>query len=174
MYRDVVAVAKSVHRLSMVYPSMRLICLLGQFSGTITKVIVDSNGVDGSAFRMRIDNDLIIGIIVHALATSSYLDLRRRGFDVHALHYEDFVAQPRDMCRVILEFCHLPVSLAELAVKAFDVDSQRNSTLAKSIIGHFKEPQLTPEIELKLNVLLKKFGLPLIGKPGILEGTISC
>jgi len=174
MYRDVVAVVKSVHRMSMVYSSMRLIRLLGQFSGTITKVIIDSNGVDGSDFRMRMDNDLILGIVVYALATSSYMDLRRRGLDISALRYEDLIARPLDMCRVVLEFCHLPVSLAELGVNAFDVDSQRNSVMAKSIIGHFKEPELTPEIELKLNVLLNKFGLPLIGEPGILEGTISC
>jgi len=73
-----------------------------------------------------------------------------------------------------LEFCHLPVSLAELAVKAFDVDSQANSTLAKSAIGHFKEPQLTPQIKTKLNEILKQLGVPLIGEPGIVEGTLSC
>jgi len=78
------------------------------------------------------------------------------------------------MCRVILEFCHLPVSLAEQAVKAFDVDSQRNSILAKSVIGHFKEPQLTPQTKSKLNKLLKKHGIPLIGEAGIIEGTLSC
>ena len=167
-------VAKSLYRTSMVHVSLHVVRLLGQISGTMTKIVIDSMGFDGSYFRVRLDNDLMFGALLYTLTTATYLDLRRRGFDVHALHYEDFVAQPRDMCRVILEFCHLPVSLAELAVKAFDVDSQRNSTLAKSIIGHFKEPQLTPEIELKLNVLLKKFGLPLIGKPGILEGTISC
>jgi len=78
------------------------------------------------------------------------------------------------MCRVVLEFCHLPVSLAELAVKAFDVDSQRNSIVAKSVIGHLKEPELTPQREKKLNEMLKKFGLPLIGEPRIMEGTLSC
>ena len=111
---------------------------------------------------------------MYTITTASYLDLRRRGFDVSALRYEDLVARPLDMCRVVLEFCHLPVSLAELGVKAFDVDSQRNSVFAESIIGRFKEPELTAQIKLKLNELLKKFGLPQIGEPGILEGTLSC
>jgi len=78
------------------------------------------------------------------------------------------------MCRVILKFCHFPSSLAELAVKAFDADSQRNSILAKSVLGRFKEPQLTPQIETKLNDMLKMQGLPLIGQAGTIEGTLSC
>ena len=119
-------------------------------------------------------NDMVLGTLVYAFATASYLDMRRRGFDISALRYEDLVARPLDMCHVVLEFCHLPVSLAELAVKAFDDDSRRKSMLAKSIIGHFNEPELTPEIQIKLNEVLKKFGLPLIGELDILEGTISC
>jgi len=174
MYRDVVTVAKSLYRTSMVHVSLHVVRLLGQISGTMTKIVMDSMGFDGSDFHMRMDNDLMLGALLYTLTTATYLDMRRRGFDINALRYEDLVARPLDMCRVVLEFCHLPVSLAELGVKAFDVDSHRNSLLAKSVIGHFKEPELTPEIELKLNELLKKFGLPLIGEPGILEGTLSC
>jgi len=174
MYRDVVPVAKSIHRLSMVTPPIRLARLLGQFSGYVTKVVVDSVGFDGSDYSVRIDNDLVVGVVVYAVSTATYLDMRRRVLDVSALRYEDLVARPLNMCRVVLEFCHLPVSLAELAVKAFDVDSQRNSSIAKSIIGQFKEPELTTEIKEKLNELLKKFGLPLIDEQDIVEGTLSC
>jgi len=174
MYRDVVAVAKSMHRMSMMYASMHLASLLGQISGTMAKIIMNSLVFDGTDFHVLLDNDMVLGTLVYAFATASYLDIHRRGFDVSALRYEDLVARPLDVCRVVLEFCHLPVSLAEIAVEAFDVDSQRKSMLAKSIIGHFKEPELTPEIEMKLNEVLKKFGLPLIGELDILEGTISC
>jgi len=173
MYRDVVTVAKSMHRMSMVLPSLLLLRLLGYYSGTVTKTVVDSIGFDGSDYRVRLDNDLMTGVLVYALSTASYLDLRRRGFDVSALRYEDLVARPVDMCRVVLEFCHLPVSLAERAVKAFHVDSQRNSIVAKSVIGHFEEPEMTPQIKIKLNDLLNKFRLPLVGEPGVIEGTIS-
>jgi len=123
---------------------------------------------------MRLDNDLMFGVLRSAVRISSYLEVRRRGFDVSAVRYEDLIARPLDMCRVILEYCHLPVTLAELAVKAFDVDSQANSRVGKSTIGHFKEPQLTPEINTKLNTFLKKLGVPLIGEPGVIEGTLSC
>jgi len=174
MYRDIVAVAKSVYQMTLVQPSLHLAILLGYISGNITKMIADNIGFDGSDFRVRLDNDLTGGALLAAMTTSSYLDLRRRGFDVSALRYEDLVARPLDMCRVVLEFCHMPVSLAELAVKAFDVDAQRNSIIAKSVIGHFEKPQLTPLKKKKLNELLKKYGMPLIGEPGIIEGTLSC
>jgi len=166
--------AKSFYRLSMVLPSMRLAMLLGYFSGHMTKAFVDSMGFPGADFCVRMDNDLTLGVLMYAVTTSSYLDLRRRGFDVSALRYEDLVARPLDMCRVILEFCHLPVSLAEKAVKAFDVDSQENSLQAQSVMGNFKQPQLTPQTKFKLNELLKQYVMPLIDEPGIVEGTLSC
>jgi len=174
MYRDVVKVAKSLYRLTVTNPKFRLTTLLGYISGNMTKMMFDSMGFYGSDFCVRLDNELLFGVMIYAVSAASYLDMRRRGFDISALRYEDLVARPADMCRVVLEFCHLPVSLAELAVKAFDVDSQRNSLVSMSVVGHFKEPQLTPHTEMKLNEMLKKFGLPLIGEPGIIEGTISC
>ena len=173
MYRDVVAVAKSYYRLSMAIPILRLRSLLGSYPTKMTKVIANWTGMVGSDFGERQNNDLALGVLFYTEAISVYLDARRRGFDVSAVRYEDLVARPLDMCRVILEFCHLPVSLAELAVEALDRDSQRNSRISKSSIGHVKDPVLTPEKKANLNELLKKYGLPLIGEPNV-EGTLSC
>ena len=173
MYRDIVTVAKSFYRMTLALPSSHLAMLLGYLSGHMTKVIIDSMGYPGSDFCVRLDSDLTLGVLLYSVTTSSYLDMRRRGFSVSALRYEDLVAHPLEMCRVILEYCHLPVSLAEKAVKAFDTDSQKNSILAQSVIGHFKEPQLTRQTKKKLNALLRKHGMPLIGELGIIEGTLS-
>ena len=71
--------------------------LLGYLSGHAMKTIVDSMGLDGSSFCVRLENDLIYGVIVYALPTSAYLDQRRRGFDVSALRYEDLVAEAREV-----------------------------------------------------------------------------
>jgi len=173
MYRDIVTVAKSSYRLTMVHPSLRLGYILGYFSGHVTKMIADSMGADGSDYCVRLDNDLTAAVLLCAVITSVYLDMRRRGFDVSAVRYEDLVARPLDMCRVLLDYCRLPASLAQLAVRAFDVDSQRNSVLAKSVMWRFKEPQLTSHRKTRLNGLLTKYGMPLIGEPGIIEGTLS-
>ena len=176
VYRDVEKVARSVYRSTMVTPTMVLVCKLGKLSRHVTRLMIDSMGLNGSDFCVRFDthNDLVLGVVISAVITTFYLDMRRRGFDIRAVRYEDLIARPLDMCRVVLEFCHLPVSLAELAVKAFEVDSQRNCHLAKSLIGHFREPELTTQTKAKLNELLKKHGVPLIGEPGIIEGTLTC
>jgi len=171
MYRDVVAIAKSYYRTSMLRPFWRLKYLHGHFSRHMSKSISYPLGFD---LCMRLDNDLMLGVLLSAVKIGNYLNLRRRGFDLSALRYEDLVARPLDMCRVVMEFCHLPVSLAELAVKAFDVDSQANSVSPNSAVRHFKEPQLTTQIKTKLNEILGKCGVPLIGEPNIIEGTLSC
>ena len=91
---------------------LRLICLFGSFSDHMTKMISEWVSMGVSVFCLRQENDMTLGVLFYAEATSMYLDMRRRGFDISALRYEDLVARPLDMCRVILEFCHLPVSLA--------------------------------------------------------------
>jgi len=174
MYRAVVPVAQSLYRLSMVYPSLRLVFVLGRLSGRFHKTLVDSMGYDGSRFCVPVDSDLTPGVVISVVNITGYLEMRQRGFDVSAVRYEDLVARPLDTCRVILEFCRLPVSLAELAIKALDRDSHRNCIGARSIIGHFKEPQLTPHTRAKLNELLKRYGMPLIGEPDVIEGTLAC
>ena len=174
LYRDVVEVAKSMYRLSMAIPVLRLASLVGSCSGQLMKLSADLIQMSDSFFCVRLENDLTFGSLYYIETASVYLAVRRRGFNVSALRYEDLVARPLDMCRVILEFCHLPVSLAELAVTAFDRDSQRNSRNAKSRLRRFKDPQLTPHKKAQLNELLKKFGLPLIGESDILEGTLYC
>ena len=178
MYRDAEKVANSVYRASLVAPNLRLHFALSKLSGYFFWMAMNSVNLTNlhtkSDMYVRIENDLMIGVLILIMVSSAYVDLRRRGFDIHAVRYEDLVARPLDMCRVILEYCRLPVSLAELAVKAFDADSQRNSPLARSIVKNFKEPEMTPEIKKKLNALLAKCELPLIGELGTIEGTLAC
>jgi len=173
MYRDVVDVAKSYYRVSMVGPSLRLNFLLGKFLG-YKKLLALFPVADVSDICMR--SDLTTGVLIAALPIAIYLDLRRRGLDVSALRYEDLDARRLDMCRVVLEFCHLPVSLAELAVKAFDADSQANSILSQSALRGFEVPPMTPQMKMELNQFLEKCGVPLIGEgeQNAIEGTLSC
>jgi len=176
MYRDLLKAAQSNHRLSMVVPQFRVLYYFEGKAVYFMKPLAEHHGVDLSAVvkPMRSDNNLLLCVLFAALPVASYLEMRRDGFDVSAVRYEDLVARPLDMCRVVLEFCHLPVSLAELAVKAFDVDSQANSRVAKSAIRHFKEPRLTLKTRKELNGILKKLGVPWVGEPCVIEGTLSC
>jgi len=174
IYRDIVKVAKSVHRSSQVTPAAHIIFQLGKWSNHVGNMMAKSFGFNLSDFGGSLGNDMMPGVLLAGMTTATYLDMYRHGFDIRALRYEDLVARPLDMCRVILEFCRLPVSLSEQAVTAFNVDSQRNSLYARSVIGHFKEPEMTAQVKEQINELLKNCGLPLIGEPGVIEGTLSC
>jgi len=173
MYRDMVAVAKSACRFTEVFPSFYLACVLGRLSGRMAN-LTQPLGDMGPEVNTVCADGLTASVLVSARLMASYLDLRGRGYDVSAVRYEDLVARPLDMCRVLLDFCHLPKSLAEVAVRAFDVDAQRNSVLAQSAVAHLKLPQLTTKKKTDLNDLLKRYGVPLIGKPCVLEGTLTC
>jgi len=175
VYRNVEQVAKSTYRTSQVVPTAFVVFGLGKLSDRFLRTAASSMGVQlPPDLCVRVDNDLVPGVLMSALTTSAYRDARRRGYDVRAVRYEDLVARPLDMSRVVLEYCRLPASLAESAATAFDVDSQKNSPIARSIVSHFREPDLTPAMTMTLNDMLTKLGVPLIGEPGIVEGTLSC
>ena len=174
MYRDVEKVAKSCSRTVQVAPSIYVVSKITGLSTWLSKKMLDAMGVNGSDFCELASSGLMIGTVLSVMPTSVYLDARRRGLDISAVRFEDLIARPLDMCRVVLEFCQLPVSLAERAVRGFELDSQRNSVLAQSVVGHLKEAEITAQTKAKLNELLKKYEMPLIGEPEIIEGTLTC
>ena len=65
MYRDVVPVAKSVYRASMVDPIVRLVFILGYISGHVTKALAETLGSEGSDYCVRLDNDLTPGVFLY-------------------------------------------------------------------------------------------------------------
>jgi len=174
MYRDVEKIAKSLYRTSLVVPTAYLLRQVGKMTPRVGQIMIDLMGLNGANFCIRLKGDLAFGVLLSAVTIASYLDVRRRGFDISAVRYEDLVARPLDMCRVILEFCHLPLSLAERAVNAFNVDSQENSPLCKSAIGCLSTPEMTAGTKMKLNELLEIFELPPLGEPNVIEGTLTC
>ena len=176
MYRDFVATAKSTYRLSFVLPSMRIAYILGKLSASVMETAANSMGVNGKDMRQKMSDDLIFGVLLWAVSARTYLDYRAKHEEerssVRALRYEDLIGRPMDACREVLEFCGLPLSLADKAVKGLELDSQRNSNLAKSIVGGIKEPELTDKVRESANVLLRRFGLPDVGTEVILDGSL--
>jgi hypothetical protein len=190
MYRNPVPIAKSLYRLSFSLPTLRLLFLLRKFTVAVPRPMCKAIGFERGDYRLQLDysDDLALGIAMYAVSMKAYLDMRRRWLcngtkgtacsaaPVNAVRYEDLVAKPVDMCRAILDYCGLPVSLAELAVSRLDVDSQRNSPLAKSLTvggGCFTEPELTTKSEESFNRQLKQLGLPLIDEEQLVDGTLT-
>jgi len=98
MYRDIISVAKSRYRISTVEPAYRILYLLGRLSGRLARVMFNFNGFNSFDTCVQLDNDLMVGVLLWALSTATYLDMRRRGVDVRAVRYEDLIACPLDVC----------------------------------------------------------------------------
>jgi hypothetical protein len=174
MYREVVAAAKSLYRIIYPLPSLWLAFRLGRVSGIFTEKVVETMGIDGRDFRHRCRTDLDYGVILFCLSSRVYLKLRRSGrTDVVGIRYEDLVKNPTESISRIFKHCRLPDELVEPGLRGMKVDSQRNSVIAKQIIGSIPEPELTPETMLWGNDLLRKDELPLIGDECLIEGTIT-
>jgi hypothetical protein len=175
MYRDVVKVAKSLYRIAYTLPSIWLLYKFGRLSGSLSAKAVESMGIDGRDYRHRLPDNIYLGVLMYCLLTRVYVNMRRRGTtDVVGIRYEDLAGNSAESLRRILEHCGLPVELVEPGIRGLEVDSQRNSVIAKSIIGSLPEPELTPEAAARANELLRMSELPLIGEKCFVEGTITC
>jgi hypothetical protein len=175
MYRDVVKNSKSLYRMAYSLPSVFLTYKLGHLSGAFTELAMESMGLDGRDYHYRFQDNFDLGIILNCLIMGIYVDLRKKGGDdVVGIRYEDLVGQPRECLGRILEYCRLPAELVEPGLRGLEVDSQRNSVIAKSIIGGIAEPELTAESIKRANKFLQQNRLPLIGEECVLDGTITC
>jgi len=173
MYRDPVKVAKSIYKISYSWTSLRLAYILGAFSATFTEKVIDSMGFSGVDFKVRLEDNLTLGMFVVVVATKYYLDFIDQGFDVAGILYEDIIADPKYACTQILKFIGIPESLADLGVKGLEQDSQRNSPISAKILGRVVEPVMTARSKEISNQTLKKYGLPLVGEDPYLRGTIT-
>jgi len=137
--------------------------------------MVESMGIDGRDYRIRLRDNVEFGVILNCLLMRIYIDLRSGGKydDVVGIRYEDLADHPHESIRRILEHCRLPCDLVERAVRGLEVDSQRNSPIVKSIVGSLPESELTPDSITRTNEMLKRNGLPLIGEEFVLDVTIT-
>ena len=74
MYRDIVAVAKSFYRLTLVDAYLRLFWFVGRLSGPMTMMINETFGSLCSRVP-RLDSELTVGVLLAAVATRTYLEL---------------------------------------------------------------------------------------------------
>ena len=174
MYRDILTTSKSLYRLAYTLPSIWMMYKLGSLSAFFTDKAVESMGLHGGSYRVRLRTNIDFGIIMNCLLMSEYRKFRESGIDVAAVRYEDLIANPRQALTRILEYCHLPVDLVDEGLRGLEVDSQRNSVLAKSVIGNMPAPPNPDRENLdRLNKMLADHNLPLIGEECYLEGTIT-
>jgi len=124
-------------------------------------------------YRHKLEDDIDLGMLTWVATCREYINLRRSGFSIDALRYEDLIEDKRNSTLAILEYCGLPLSLVDLALKGLEVDSQRNSPISQAVLGKHQDCVLTDRARVKFNKMLKEYELPLIEGEAVLEGTIT-
>ena len=165
--------SQSFYRMSYRRPALRLACDLGRLSGFFAAQFASNIGFDGSDFNCRVSNDLTAGFLLAALVLNAYLRFREDRMEIVAVRYEDFVDEPIATCRRILEFCRLPVELADKAARAASSDSQEGADVARAVIGDLPVAQLTQDDRALFKTLMGKIGLHIAAVDDLLlEGTV--
>ena len=152
---------------------MKLTLFMGRFSGKVTAACLGELGFTGDNYNIKIVDKVEFGLLLWALSCREYIKMRKSGFPAAAIRYEDLVNDRRFALEAVLEYCGLPLSLMEKALRGFELDSQRHSPLSQKILKKYQEAELTPGAIERADVIMKKYGLPLIRDEGILEGTIT-
>ena len=85
-----------------------------------------------------------------------YLEQHEAGIPMCAVRYEDMIAEPEQIVRLLFEYCELPTTPEYIAkgVKAFERDSQQGSSLARNNLKQNRQNQLTEEHLQEIHQLL--------------------
>jgi hypothetical protein len=85
-----------------------------------------------------------------------YVELHEAGIPMCAVRYEDMIAEPEQIVRILFEYCDLPTTPERIAlgVKAFERDAQQGSSLARKNLKQDEQNQLTEEHLQEIHQLL--------------------
>ncbi|XP_067676100.1 uncharacterized protein [Haliotis asinina] len=182
LYRDSLPYAMSCKALAM-----------SELTGKILKVFADSDvlakifpGFRRAMFKMfsRIDrydhalddiatNFTFVGhwMILCAGLMTRYKEFRESGIPIFAVQYEELVKEKEGMVRALFQKLDIPEKHVSKALAAFEVDSQRGSTISrKSLVNRLP---LTPRELYDCNFVSDLFGFPKFGEKIDLPGRLQ-
>ncbi|XP_046570973.1 uncharacterized protein LOC124279214 [Haliotis rubra] len=164
-----------------------------EFLTKLAKVVIDSDllarffpGLRQSLYKMfsrvdRYDHDLedmavklcMIGhtmIMTSALMTR-YTEFRKSGIPIFAVQYEELVKEKEGMVRALFQKLNVPEKHVLKALAAFEVDSQRGSSISRKSTG--TRFPLTPRELSDGNIVLERYGFPRFGEKIDLPGRLQ-
>src|SRR5271157_2158750 len=100
---------------------------------------------------MKLEDDIDIGILIWMVGVREYMVMRKSGFPVDAIRYEDLMKDTPGTMLIILKYCGLSADLLQPALKGLEVDSQRNTPISVAILKRHKDPVMTDRARRKFN-----------------------
>ena len=175
MYREGLDVAVSLAKISYRLPVLRLMFTLGRIHKVFTRGFYEAvTGMPAKDLSYRIKHQVLFTLIVWVTMCRKYLDLRQEGCPISAVKYEDLVNDPAYTMQQLFNYCDLPETYIEKAVRGMDRDSQRYSTLSRHNLRKYAPGICLPSDMLAdAQAFCKLKGIPPVPDTCNLEGTIS-
>lgn len=173
MYREGLKVAQSLIKTSSQMPMLALVFKLTALHPKLSELGVEAMGFSPKDFKVSLPNPMTFSIFVWAVFCNRYNLLRRDGFNINAIKYEDLVKNKVSSTKEIFKYTGIPEEWAEKAVKALEKDSQRHSPLSMKNVSSIKNVELTKEHRAVTDPFLDQMGLARVPEECILEGTIT-
>ena len=173
MYREGLKVAQSMVRVSTQVPLFALAVIVTKIHPRLTEMTFEAMGLPAKDFKIKLPNHLTFSVYLWAIICRKYLDLRRKGYEINAVKYENLVKHPLESTKVIFKYCNLPEELAEKAINALNKDSHRHAPVSMKNMAKANTCQLTGEDKVTTDAICDQMGLPRIPEPCNLEGTIT-
>ena len=172
LYRDGLPVARSLAKCSNGMPMLAMTQILGSWSGSFTKKMMNELGLYAENFEQKLYSDLQFGTIMWASGMRQYLDFREQGIDIVAAKYEDIINEPNSAFRKIFEYCNIPFDLKAVEI-AMSEDSQQDSPLSYECLKSYKPDAFTDKVKLQTDKICDQFKVPRIPESFIVSGTIT-
>ncbi|XP_067681904.1 uncharacterized protein [Haliotis asinina] len=164
-----------------------------EFLAKLTKVMMDSDllarffpGLRRNLYKMyarvdRYDHDLEdiavnLCMVGHAMIMSSalmtrYKEFRDSGIPIFAVQYEELVKEKEGMVIALFQKLDIPEKHVTKALVAFEVDSQRGSSISRKSTG--PRFPLTPRDLADGDIVLERYGFPRFGEKIDLPGRLQ-
>ena len=173
MYREGLKVAQSIVRTSTQMPMFALTLIVTKIHPRLAEMTVEAMGLPAKDFKIQLPSPITFAVYVWAIICRKYLDLRKNGYEIDAVKYEDLVKHPLESTKAIFEYCNLPEELAEKATKALNKDSQRHSPLSMKNMAKATTLELVGDDKVTADAICDQMGIPRIPEPCTLDGTIT-
>jgi len=173
MYREGIKVAQSLVRTSTQMPMLALTFVLTKIHPKLAELSVEAMGLPAKDFKVKIPSPLAFSVFVWAVCCNKYLNLRRDGYTIDAVKYEDLVKHKLEATKAIFRYTGIPEEWAAKAVKALDRDSQRHSPLSMKNIGSLPNLELTKEDKVITDAICDRMSLARVPDKCDLDGTVT-
>jgi len=174
IYRDVEKVARSISRSSLVVPSMVLVCKLGKLSHHVSRLLDGRKwfGLQYAYGQRPYARRNVVSSYNYCLPGHASSRIWRQGTALWGPYRSS--SRHVSSCLGVLS----PAGVAGRAAwrsKRSRWIHRATLCLPSLSLAVSRNPRWHErEMKAKLNEILKKYRVPLIGEPGIIEGTLTC